>query len=176
MSQGERLMKMTRQGQGSRQLGEALRCIDRWRRERASKKEAIPDDVWNAAAEAARVDGVWVTSRALRLEFNRLKARVAGATSGRAVTKAIAASAESTAHAAGSVCCRAVVGKGLAPRKPKFVEVVLDAAREAGAVGTAGTAVIELMGRHGERMRIEVAGTSTVDVLGLSHTFWSRQP
>ena len=96
-------MKMTRQGQGSRQLGEALRCIDRWRRERASKKEAIPDDVWNAAADAARVDGVWVTSRALRLEFNRLKARVAGATSGRAVTQAIAASAESTAHAAGSV-------------------------------------------------------------------------
>ena len=169
-------MKMTRQGQGSRQLGEALRCIDRWRRERASKKEAIPDDVWNAAADAARVDGVWVTSRALRLEFNRLKARVAGATSGRAVTQAIAASAESTAHAAGSVRRRAVVGKGMAPRRPKFVEVVLDAARDAGAVGAAGTAVIELMGRHGERMRIEVAGSSTVDVLGLSQAFWSSQP
>src|SRR3990172_1058721 len=103
MSQGGRLMKMTRQGQGSRQLGEALRRIDRWRRERDSKKEAIPDDVWNAAAEAPRVDGVWVTSRALRLEFNRLKARVAGAASGRAVTQAIAASPESTTPATASL-------------------------------------------------------------------------
>jgi len=166
-------MKMTRQGQRSWQLGEALGCIDRWRRERASKKETIPDDVWKAAVEAARVDGVWVTSQALRLEFNQLKARMAGATSGRAVTQAIAACAESTAPAAGSVRHGAVVGKGLAPRKPKFVEVMLG---DAGAVGAPGTAVIELMGRHGERMRIEVAGSSTVDVLGLSQAFWSSQP
>ncbi len=169
-------MKMTRQGQGSRQLDEALRCIDRWRRERASKKEAIPEHVWKAAAEAARVDGVWVTSRALRLEFSRLKARVVDATRGGEVRQAIAASAESRAHAAGSLRRRAVVGKRPASRELKFVEVLLDAARGGGAVGAAGTAVVELMGRQGERMRIEVAGSTTVDVLGLSQTFWRCQP
>ena len=167
-------MKMARQKQRSRQLGEALRCIDRWRRERASKREAIPEDVWNAAVDAAHIDGIWVTSHALRLEFNQLKARMAGATSGRAATQAIAPSVGSTAPAAGSVRHSAVVGKGL--RKPKFVEVMLDAVRDAGAVGAASTAVIELMGRRGERMRIEVAGSNTVDVLGLSQAFWSSQP
>lgn len=168
-------MKTTRQGQGSRQLVEALRCVDRWRRERASKKEAIPDHVWSAAAAAARVDGVWVTSRALRLEFNRLKKRVVGTTS-EAITEASAASAESTGRSGGRVRRRVAVGRQLVPRAPKFVEVVLDPAREADVAGAAGKTVIELMGRQGERMRIEVAGPTAVDVLGLSQTFWSRQP
>lgn len=35
--------------------------------------------------------------------------------------------------------------------------------------------VVELLGRGGERMRIEVTGTSTLDVVGLSDAFWSRQ-
>ena len=68
------------------------------------------------------------------------------------------------------------MGGRLVPARPKFVEVVLEPAREVGAVGAAGKAVIELMGRHGERMRIEVAGPTAVDVVGLSQTFWSRQP
>lgn len=36
--------------------------------------------------------------------------------------------------------------------------------------------VVELLGRDGERMRIEVTGPSAVDIAGLSRTFWSRQP
>jgi len=38
-----------------------------------------------------------------------------------------------------------------------------------------GRTVLEMMGRGGERMRIEVTGASTVDVVGLTQTFWSRQ-
>jgi len=37
-----------------------------------------------------------------------------------------------------------------------------------------GQTVLEMMGRGGERMRIEVTGVSTVDVVGLTRTFWSR--
>ena len=77
-------MKTTRE---SRQLTEARRRIERWRRERTSRKEAIPEHVWSAAVAAARADGIWSTSRALRLEFNRLKAQVVG-TRGKALTLA----------------------------------------------------------------------------------------
>jgi hypothetical protein len=157
-------------------LVEALRCVDGWRRGRASRKEAIPDHVWSAAEAAARVDGVWATSRALGLEFNRLKERVVGTRRGPVITRAIAARGIPRARATGAVRRRAAVGKRLVPAKPKFVEVVLEPAREAGAAGAAGKTVIELMGRRGERMRIEVAGPATVDVVGLSQTFWSLQP
>ncbi|MFI5284363.1 MAG: hypothetical protein ACHQ0J_14705 [Candidatus Dormibacterales bacterium] len=164
-------MRTTR---GSRQLTEARRCIERWRRERTSKKEAIPEHVWSAAAAAARADGIWSTSRALRLEFNRLKAEVVGAR-GKALTQTRSGPAKSTGRC-GVVDGRAEIGEPRGPREPAFVEVVLDPAREADPAGAVGKAVIELMGRQGERMRIEIAGSTAVDVLGLSQTFWSRQP
>jgi hypothetical protein len=37
-----------------------------------------------------------------------------------------------------------------------------------------GRTVIELHGRHGDRMRMEVSGG--VDVYGLAEKFWSRRP
>jgi hypothetical protein len=157
-------MKTTRE---SWQLREARRRIERWRRERTSRKEAIPEQVWSAAVAAARADGIWSTSRALRLEFNRLKARVGA--KGNALTRARSATAESTGRCG-------VGGRAEIHREPAFVEVVLDPAREADPAGAVGKAVIELMGRQGERMRIEIAGSTAVDVLGLSQTFWSRQP
>ncbi len=163
-------MRTTR---GSRQLTEARRRIERWRRERTSRKEAIPEHVWSAAVAAARADGIWSTSRALRLEFNRLKAQVVG-TRGNALTLARSATAKSTGRC--GVDGRAEIGKPRGPREPAFVEVVLDPARESDPAGAVGKAVIELMGRQGERMRIEIAGSTAVDVLGLSQTFWSRQP
>jgi hypothetical protein len=155
----------------SQELTEARRCIDRWRRERTSRKETIPDHVWAAAAAAARVDGIWSTSQALRLEFNRLKARVVG-TTGKALVATRRVVGESGGRAAVDV--RGAVGKAEARRKPAFVEVVLDPVREA-ASGGVGKTVVELMGRQGERMRIEIAGPTAVDVLGLSQTFWSQQ-
>lgn len=154
-------MKTTMQVRASEQLIEARRCVDRWRRERTSRKETIPDHVWGAAAEAARVDGVWATSRALRLEFNRLKERVLATTSGKAIAGGRRAGA---------------VERRLAPKAAAaatFVEVALEPRPETGA---AGKAVIELTGRHGDRLRIEVAGPTVVDVVGLSQTFWSQRP
>jgi hypothetical protein len=49
-----------------------------------------------------------------------------------------------------------------------FVEVGI------GPLGSSRT-VVELAGRDGDRMRIEVTGPSPVDVVGLSRAFWSRQ-
>lgn len=50
-----------------------------------------------------------------------------------------------------------------------FVEVGL------GPLESART-VMEFVGRDGDRMRIEVAGSGALDVVGLSRAFWSRQP
>jgi hypothetical protein len=38
-----------------------------------------------------------------------------------------------------------------------------------------GKVVVELVSRHGDRMRIEVAGAG-MDVAGLTQMFWSRRP
>jgi hypothetical protein len=45
-----------------------------------------------------------------------------------------------------------------------------------GQLGCGGKTVIELLGRRGGRMRIDVTGTTPVDIVGLVHAFWSREP
>jgi len=52
--------------------------FDEWRRERKGKA-AIPDELWAAAAEVARTEGVSRTSTELRVEWNHLKRRMAAA-------------------------------------------------------------------------------------------------
>ena len=54
-------------------------------------------------------------------------------------------------------------------REPVFVEVGMN------PLGS-GRAVVEFVSRDGDRMRIDVAGPSGVDVVGLSRTFWGLQP
>ena len=78
---------------------------------------------------------------------------------------------------------RMVMADSAAPRQKKagrsatFVEVQLTAAsptpREP---ATSGQTVVELVGTGGARMRIDVTGTSTVDVVGLAQAFWSSEP
>lgn len=45
----------------------------------------------------------------------------------------------------------------------------------AGQLGGTGKAVVELVGRRGGRMRIDVSGTSSVDIVGLAQAFWSHE-
>ena len=50
--------------------------FEEWRRNRQGKA-AIPDELWAAAAEVARHEGVSRTSTELRVEWNELKRRLA---------------------------------------------------------------------------------------------------
>ena len=50
--------------------------FEEWRRNRKGKA-AIPDDLWAAAVEVARREGVSRTSTELRVEWNHLKRRMA---------------------------------------------------------------------------------------------------
>lgn len=53
-------------------MRKVYRRLQRWRRQRTGR-ERIPESLWAAAGELARVHGVNQVSRALRLEFNHLK-------------------------------------------------------------------------------------------------------
>jgi hypothetical protein len=69
-------------------LEEAKARFEAWRLNRKGKA-AIPDELWAAAAEVARKEGVSRTSTELRVEWNHLKRRMAAAS--KASTKPAAA-------------------------------------------------------------------------------------
>jgi len=57
-------------------LEEAKVRFEEWRRNRKGKA-AIPDELWSAAADVARREGVSRTFSELRVEWNQLKRRMA---------------------------------------------------------------------------------------------------
>jgi hypothetical protein len=59
-------------------LEEAKARFEEWRQNRKGKA-AIPDALWAIAVEVARKEGVSRTSTELRVEWNHLKRRMAGA-------------------------------------------------------------------------------------------------
>jgi hypothetical protein len=129
--------------------------VDHWRKHRSGGRSMVPEDLWNAAVEVARVEGVHATSKALRFNYYSLKDRLVLA--GRA-----APSPPSPRKA---------------DRLATFVEVQMPSpppsAPRASVAG--GQTVVELVGAGGARMRIDVTGMSNVDVVGLAQAFWSRE-
>jgi hypothetical protein len=134
------------------QLEALHRRVEHWRAHRDGGRSMIPEDLWNAAVEVARVAGVHATSKALRFNYYSLKDRLVRADSA-----------------------------ALTPRKrdrdATFVEVQMLplpslAPRESAADDKT---VVELVGVGGARMRIDVTGASRVDVVGLAQAFWSRE-
>lgn len=69
---------MPRSKTASITLDEAKARFGAWRQNRKGKA-AIPDELWSAAAEVARKEGVSRTSTELRVEWNELKRRMTAA-------------------------------------------------------------------------------------------------
>ena len=67
----------------ARELVEAKRGFDRWRRSRKRRKR-IPEELWQMAVGAALVHGVRSTARRLRLNATELKKRMPTLTQGQA--------------------------------------------------------------------------------------------
>jgi hypothetical protein len=124
------------------QLSALREQVERWRQQRGRRGERIPEELWNAAVEAARVEGVYATCRALRFNAYSLKARMPSEPSEGTLEKT---------------------------EPGAFVELAM------GQLG-GGKTVVELVGRGGGRMRIDVTGKSTVDIVSLTQAFWSREP
>ena len=139
-----------------KQLKTLCSRVEHWRKHRDGGRARVPEDLWNSAVEVARVAGVHAASKALRFNYYSLKDRL-------------------------------VLADSAAPRQKKadrgatFVEVQLPAppalpspTPRVSAAG--GQTVVELVGTGGARMRIDVTGTSTVDVVALAQAFWSSEP
>jgi hypothetical protein len=71
-------MKGRNRGEIPTEIERARRCFERWRKNR-KKVTRIPDRLWAAAVEAARLHGVNPTAIALGLDYNHLKERTRSA-------------------------------------------------------------------------------------------------
>lgn len=136
----------------TKQLKALCGRVEYWRKHRDGGRARVPEDLWNSAVEAARAAGIYATSKALRLNYYSLKDRLVLADSA-----------------------------GLRPKKADrgtFVEVQLPSppSPTPPEAAAGGVVTVELTGTSGTRMRIDVAGMSNVDVVGLAQAFWSREP
>lgn len=126
-----------------------IQRIGQWRSQRGGhgRGSRIPEELWCEAIEMARVEGVWATSRTLRLNYNRLLARVNRST------------ALAPAQVTDTSTREGVDG-------PTFVEMEMVPARSGSR-----KAVVELVSRNGDRMHVEVADGEGLDLVSLTRAF-----
>lgn len=63
-------------GRGGNRLEQARERVARWRAAHGGRGIPLPEELWTAAVEAARVDGVAAVARSLRMDWRRLEARL----------------------------------------------------------------------------------------------------
>jgi len=72
------------EGMTGDRLASVRRRLERWRRKHGGRGLRIPEELWSAAAQVARDEGVEVTARALQVDCHRLRGRATGAETMRA--------------------------------------------------------------------------------------------
>ncbi|MBW2459471.1 MAG: hypothetical protein JRI68_33570 [Deltaproteobacteria bacterium] len=125
---------------------QVLEGVEQWRETRA-KRGPMPEALWAAAVSLAQADGVYRTSRLLRVNYEALKGRV-----------------ERLAHEK----------KDCQMDRGGFVEV--NASQVLGTSCQAPVTVVEMADSRGARMAIRHSGTAPLDVAGVADVFWRRQP
>jgi hypothetical protein len=127
--------------------------------------------LWEQAVRVARVDGLTATARATHLNYDRLKQRskAQGIAAGVEVS---AVAVRAVTRAGGSKPNALVHGRG-AKRETGCEEGAGFVALQVAPRPTCKQTTIELTGRHGERMRVEVQGE--LDLSSLVHAFRSMQ-
>jgi hypothetical protein len=122
-------------------LGKVRSRLERWRARYGGPGRRIPEDLWSAAAEIARVEGVEPTARALRLREQSLSERVK---QGPRLREEFKESAQT-----------------------EFMEL------DSSGLCFSGRTLL-LLESQDERVRVEVTGAATVDVIALARAFWNR--
>ena len=130
-------------------MQKVYRRLRRWRSTHTGRLP-IPESLWAAAAELAREHGINPTAKALHLEYGKLEQRA----------EAAGVAKKRVAKAPADVPRRA---RRTAP--PRFVELM------APPPGSFAGAVVELEGPRG-RMRIELKGVATAELVALSRVLW----
>jgi len=131
-------------------LRKVYRRLQRWRSLHTGRLP-IPERLWAAAAGLAREHGIYPTAKALHLEYGKLKQRAEAA--GPAVKRR------------GAKVLTAVPRRARRTAPPTFVELM------APRSGGFPAGVVELEGPRG-RMRIELKGVATAELVALSRALW----
>ena len=122
--------------------------LDEWRGSHA-RTVAFPEALWSAAGQVARRRGVYVTARALGLEYNKLK-RASGARIARAGSAARRRSA---------------------PKRMKFIELT------GTMTASVGNCRLSLQNENGQRLNLEMApSAASAIVLQLCQSGWVAAP
>jgi len=133
-------------------MRKVYRRLQRWRSSHTGRLP-IPEPLWAAAAELAREHGIFPTAKALHLEYGKLKQRAEAA--GAAKKRVMKAPSAMARHA-----------RPTAP--PTFMELITP------RPGSAASAVVELEGPRG-RMKIELKGVGTAELVALSRALWDGE-
>ncbi len=143
-----------------RDIQKTFRRFDRWRNSHRGRLP-IPEPLWAAAAELARQHGVFRISKALHLEYGKLKERVGAA------GKTLAALPRTRA---GRRSRAVVLNRSRSqPRTPEFVELFAPP-----SPGSSLECRVELEGRRG-KMRIEFKGIATAELVALGRALWDGE-
>ena len=132
----------------ARDLARIRQRLDDWR-SRHKRRVAFPPKLWTAAGRVARRHGVYVTARALGLEYNKLK----GA-SGEAVGRV-----------------RGAARRSSIPKPMRFIELT-------GALpGASSGCRLSLQNVNGQKLQLEMAPAAATEmVLHLCRSGWSASP
>jgi hypothetical protein len=147
----------------SKKLAALKKRVEQWRAACAGRRMRVPEDIWSAAVATARVVGVNATSKATRLGYYSIAARL----------DAAAAAAQTWPQLVEEVAAPQAPSMSGAPLSREtspvaFVEIAAPVARPSREPLT-GKMVVELEG-GGKRLRIET--TCALDVVGLAQAFW----
>ena len=117
--------------------------FERWRQERTSRREPIPNALWTKAASLCNRYSVSQVAKALRLNATRLKERV-----------------EETHETAEVV-----------ETTPEFVELRVESYADLLAQDEAPSTVVEMSNRCGQRMTIRLSNADADTVMALASQF-----
>ena len=133
-------------------MRKVYRRLNRWRSSHA-RRMPIPEPLWAAAAELAREHGVFPTAKALHLEYGKLKER---------------AEAPGQEKKAGRKARSVMLRQSPPTAAPTFMELITPRS------GSLASAVVELEGPRG-RMKIELKGVATAELVTLSRALWEGE-
>jgi hypothetical protein len=129
------------------------RRFEKWRIAHTGRLP-IPKRLWKAATELAREHGVFHTAKALHLEYGKLKQ--------------LAEAASPAAKRRGKKAPVLRTRRTRSTTPPAFVELI------APRPGSAHECRVELEGPRG-RMRIELKGIATAELVALSRSLWDGE-
>ena len=162
---------------GSRELGALRERVAAWRKQGGGRGSRIPEALWDEAVRVARDAGLYATARAARFNYERLKAR-SGKADGRGADTAITAVSTGAEQRAALVLAHGkrhaatATAHRVAARGARVGDGARFLALPVAPVHAGRQTIIELHGRRGERMRVDVTGD--VDVAAVVPAFWRR--